>query len=236
MIKLQLNECQNIIGYTFSDQSYLDRALTHSSAKTPTMRSNERQEFLGDAILGLCISEYLFKTFSTFDEGELTKIKSVVVSSSTLAAEVERMGLAQFIRMGKGIGTRGSVPKSILADLFEAIVAAIFLDGGLEEARTFVLSSLVKHIDTVLDDKHPKNYKSLLQQFSQRELLATPVYQVVREDGPDHIKTFEVVAIVRGKRFKPAVGNSKKEAEQRAAREALTDLQTSVLEQEERVG
>ena len=105
---------------------------------------------------------------------------------------------------------------------------SIFLDGGLERAKKFVLDNLVKHIDTVLEDKHPKNYKSLLQQYAQKELLATPAYQVIREEGPDHIKTFEVVAVVRGRRFKPAFGRSKKEAEQLAAREALLALQTSL--------
>ncbi|RKY25828.1 MAG: ribonuclease III [Planctomycetota bacterium] len=217
-------QCQECLGYHFENIELLERAVTHSSVKSPTRPSNERLEFLGDAILGMIISEHLFTRFPSYDEGDLTKIKSVVVSSPTLARAAQRMGLDSYIAVGKGILKKRVMPRSILANLFEAVIAAIYLDGGMEHARRFVLDSLSDGIEQVLRNQHQRNWKSLLQQYAQKHHAATPTYRVLHEEGPDHLKSFEVVARVNGRVFKPAKGFSKKEAEQNAAREAMAEL------------
>lgn len=219
-----LEKCQEILGYEFKEPALFERAITHSSVKSPTRPSNERMEFLGDAILGVIISEHLYSCFPEYDEGELTKIKSVVVSSPALARAAERMGLGDYVAVGKGILKKRNIPRSILANLFEALIAAIYLDGGMEHARKFILDQLSDEIDHVLQNRHQRNWKSLLQQYTQKHLAVTPTYHVVRQEGPDHFKAFEIVARVSNRAFKPAWGNSKKEAEQNAAREALAEL------------
>jgi ribonuclease-3 len=220
----RLGACQDAIGYVFRRPEVLRKALTHSSIKDDDNPSNERLEFLGDSILGMLVSEYLHASLPDVDEGELTRVKSVAVSSRMLARCADSLGLAQCMRVGKGIAMRMRVPRSILANAFEAVVAAVYLDGGIENARLFVLQHLLPRIDEVLEDRHARNYKSLLQQLSQREFSSTPAYRVVREEGPDHQKKFEVVAVVDGREYDPATGSSKKEAEQQAARQALRDL------------
>ena len=219
-----LETCQQIIEYRFKDIRLLDRALTHSSIKSAESPSNERMEFLGDAILGLVISEHLFATFPEYDEGDLTKIKSVVVSSPTLANVVQRKGLDSHISVGKGILKKRTIPRSILANLFEALIAAIYLDSGMPCAKKFILDNLSDEISHVLQNQHQRNWKSILQQYAQQHLAATPTYEVVHEAGPDHSKNFEIIAKVNGRAFKPAAGASKKEAEQSAAHEALVEL------------
>jgi len=219
-----LERCQQTLEYRFKDVKLLDRALTHSSIKSSTCPSNERMEFLGDAILGMIVSEHLFSCFPEYDEGDLTKIKSVVVSSPTLAQVVQRKGLHNYVSVGKGILKKRTIPRSILANLFEAIIAAIYLDSGIQYAKKFVLDNLSDEIVHVLQNQHQRNWKSILQQYSQKHFAATPTYEVVQEDGPDHSKNFEVTAKVGGRAFKAAWGNSKKEAEQNAAREALVEL------------
>ena len=220
-----LQKCEQLLDYQFSHKEYLDRALTHSSVKSPAKPSNERLEFLGDAILGMVISEHLFRLFPEYDEGDLTRVKSVVVSAAALSRVVRYMQLDDCVVLGKGILKRKTIPRSIMANLFEALIAAIYLDGGIEEARRFVLDNLAGELENVLKDQHAKNYKSILQQLAQRQYATTPVYHVVDESGPDHLKSFEVVAILNGRSFRSAVGNSKKEAEQNAAREALLELE-----------
>ncbi len=169
----------------------------------------------------MIVSQFLYSTMPTVDEGELTRIKSVAVSSSTLSRCAERMGLGSHIRVGKGVAMRPRLPRSILANAFEAITAAIYLDSDIEDARRFVLQHILPRIEEVLDDRHSRNYKSLLQQVAQRDFSSTPTYKVVGEDGPDHRKRFRVVAIVDGTTYEEADGKSKKEAEQQAARLAL---------------
>jgi len=222
-----LETCQQILEYRFKDVTLLDRALTHSSIKSSTCPSNERMEFLGDAILGMIISEHLFASFPEYDEGDLTKIKSVVVSAPTLAQVVQRKGLNNYVSVGKGILKKRAIPRSILANLFEAFIAAIYLDGGIQYAKKFVLDNLADEITHVLQNQHQRNWKSILQQYSQKHFAATPTYEVIHEDGPDHSKNFEVTAKVSGRAFKTARGNSKKEAEQSAAREALVELKAN---------
>lgn len=228
MDRSRLSECEEYLGYRFARLELLHRALTHSSTKTPDRPSNERLEFLGDSVLGLVISHYLFATFPDQPEGQLTKIKSVVVSTKTLARASRDCKLAEFIHVGKGVRTGRSLPEGLLADVFEAVVAAIFLDGGLDSARAFVLRNLEQHIARVIRNRHAKNYKSLLQHLAQKSFSETPTYEVVSEAGPDHDKRFRVVAMICGHSFGPGIGANKKEAEQRAARKALLALREKV--------
>ena len=218
-------KCEEEIGFRFENPRLLLQALTHSSAQGRGFDSNERLEFLGDSILGLTVSEFLYNFLENCDEGELTQIKSVVVSTNILAEESSRLGLDRFYCVGKGVGRRNELPVSLLANVFEAVVAAIYMEGGLEAARRFVVRNLFHQILSVCDDRHTKNYKSLLQQYAQKEIGVTPSYRVVRETGPDHHKSFEVTALVGQDRYGRGTGKSKKEAEQEAAREALHALQ-----------
>ena len=216
-------EIERRLGYRFLDALLLEDALTHSSAKTDKRTCNERLEFLGDAILGLVISEFLYTAFPDRDEGELTRIKSVVVSAPALSHEAKRLGLEQVVDVGRGVQKDG-IPSSILANVFEAVTGAIYLDGGLEPARRFILNNLADPIEGVVRARHSLNWKSLLQQLTQRLWAETPTYEVARELGPEHGKEFEVVALVKGEVKGAGRGRSKKLAEQSAARAALESL------------
>jgi ribonuclease-3 len=181
-------------------------------------------EFLGDSVLGHIVAEYVYRLLPDYDEGEMTKVKSVVVSTTGLAAISNRLRLDKYLAVGRGISMRGSIPDSLMADVFEAVVAGVYMDRGFECTRLFVLDHIMGPIDECLQDRHEKNYKSILQQIAQRDLNATPTYKVLREDGPDHRKDFEVVAVVGGYEFEPAWGPTKKDAEQRAAKAAVLAL------------
>ena len=220
----RMDRCEQRICYTFGDRTYLAQALTHSSIKTSTNPSNERLEFLGDSVLGVIMTEFLYNFYTDKDEGELTQIKSVVVSTTVLAKESDRLGIGELYNVGKGLGGRRPMPVSLQANVFEAVVAAIYKDGGLEQARRFVLRNLYHQVLAVAENQHEKNYKSLLQQWVQREHNQTPTYCVISEQGPDHRKSFEVIAVLGKKRYKRGRGQSKKEAEQVAARETLKSL------------
>ncbi|MHC4267641.1 MAG: ribonuclease III [Planctomycetota bacterium] len=223
-LKDKLIECQNKIGYSFDNIKLLKNALTHTSFKTPYNPSNERLEFLGDAILGMVISEYLFKKFPDYSEGKLTKIKSVVVSRATLAKIGTEMDLKKFISVGKGLMSTRSFPKSLIANVFEAIIAAIYLDSSFKTAYDFTLRCLKNEIGIVCDNKHEKNYKSILQHFCQRQKGHIPRYKIIKQSGPDHDKTFEVVTLIDKVEYCTGLGNNKKEAEQIAARKTLESL------------
>jgi ribonuclease III len=227
----RIRKCEGEIGYRFRDPTLLLQALTHSSIKTIDNPSNERLEFLGDSVLGLVMTEFLYNYFQSSNEGDLTQIKSVVVSTSVLARESERLSLHQFYSVGKGVTRKKKLPISLLANVFEAVVAAIYKDTGLEPARRFVLRNLYHQVLAVAENRHKRNYKSILQQWAQKELNITPTYRVVGEKGPDHLKSFEVVAVVGKKKYRSGMGRSKKEAEQIAARETL-----KVLLKEKHVG
>lgn len=225
----KLKDCQEKIGYFFKNINLLENALTHTSFKTPYNPSNERLEFLGDAILGMVISEYLFKKFSSYSEGDLTKIKSVVVSRATLAKIGTEMELKKHISVGKGLQTTSAFPKSLLANVFEAIIAAIYIDEGLEAAYDFIIKKLRKEINKVCNNQHEKNYKSILQHFCQKQHGHAPKYKVIKQTGPDHKKTFEVTAVINNVGYCTGSGNNKKEAEQVAARKTLESLAVDIL-------
>ena len=163
-------------------------------------------------------------TFSTAREGDLTKIKSVVVSRLTCAKISDELSLDEFLILGKGMSKTNKVPRSVLADVFESLVAAIYLDRGDAAARQFIENAVQPEIDRVAAGESEDNYKSLLQQLSQKDFGSTPTYQLLDERGPDHDKSFKVTAFVAGKDYPPAWGHNKKEAEQRAACNALAAL------------
>ncbi len=219
-----LARCQHRIGYTFRSPKLLRAAFTHASGAEHRLASNERLEFLGDAILGYVVCEQLFRQFPQYLEGDLTKVKSVVVSRQTCAKVSEALGLQEFLILGKGMTTTPTVPPSVLADVFESLIAAIYLDGGEQAARQFIHCYIEPEIELAAAGELGGNYKSLLQQFAQREFGQTPTYHLLDEKGPDHSKCFKMVAQVGGQRYQPAWGRNKKEAEQRAASNALSEL------------
>ncbi len=227
-IRKKLKDCQQTLGYSFKNTKLLENALTHTSFKTPYNPSNERLEFLGDAILGMVISEYLFKKFPNYSEGKLTKIKSVVVSSVTLAKIGIEMDLKRHVSVGKGLTTGSSLPKSLIANVFEAIIAAIYIDGGLKAVFDFILKHLDNEIDIVCNNKHEKNYKSILQHFCQKEQGHIPKYKIIKQSGPDHKKTFEVVTLINNVEYCTGLGNNRKNAEQIAARKTLESLAANI--------
>ncbi|MFP6659199.1 MAG: ribonuclease III [Pirellulales bacterium] len=219
-----LEKCERRLGYVFADKSMLKSALTHASGAQTRLASNERLEFLGDAILGVVVCEMLFHRYPDYLEGDLTRIKSMVVSGQTCAKVSSELELEEFLILGKGMASHPTLPPSLLSDVFESLVAAIYLDGGSTAARDFIHRLLEPEIDAAVKGESGSNYKSTLQQIAQREYGMTPTYQLVDEKGPDHSKCFKVAADVNGKEFPPAWGPNKKEAEQRAARNALSAL------------
>jgi ribonuclease-3 len=228
---------QTLLDYRFNDPDLLASALTHASVADDRLASNERLEFLGDAVLGLVICEELFHRFPDFLEGELTRVKSVVVSRETCARVADRLGVVEHLNLGKGIIEAPNMPASLTACAYEALVGAVYMDGGLEPARTFILAHMEEEIERVMAGEHRLNYKSLLQQHAQHDLGATPQYELLDEKGPDHAKAFEIAVVIRGRRYPSAWGPSKKTAEQRAAMEALRVLgrleeETQVVEDE----
>ncbi len=219
----QLEACQQAIDYRFNDLEILRRCLTHSSSAPTRLDSNERLEFLGDAVLGLVVCDFLFERFPERPEGELTRIKSVVVSRTACAEISVELGLAECLKLGKGIeqgsGHR-SIPSSILAAVFEAVVAGVYHDGGYESARAVIENCLAERIDQAADAES-RNYKHLLQQIAQKRYGEIPVYQLLDEQGPDHAKCFQIAAKISDETFPAAWGPTKKEAEQLAAQWAL---------------
>jgi ribonuclease-3 len=219
-----LADCQAALEYTFTNLDHLRLALVHASSTDDRAVSNERMEFLGDAILGAVVSEQLYVDYPAAQEGELTRIKSAVVSREGLARASERIDLGRFLTVGKGIAVDEPLPDSVLAGAFESVVAAVYLDGGLEPARTFILRLLKDDLQRVAEDRHRRNYKSLLQHYAQRHLGRTPAYRVLEEQGPQHSRAFRVAAVVGDRTFPAAWGPSKKDAEQAAAKAAYDFL------------
>ncbi|MDR3563847.1 MAG: ribonuclease III [Negativicutes bacterium] len=214
------------LGVTFSDSGLLRQALTHTSfaneAKGETIPNNERLEFLGDAVLDLIVSEYLYRQYSHLPEGELTKARAAIVCEQALANQAIAIRLGESLLLGRGEAASGGRERvSILADAFEAVIGAIYLDGGYAAARQFILSHLQQGLASIERGEYAKDYKTLLQEIAQRSGDCKISYEVIAESGPDHHKTFEVAVFVNGGRQGTGTGRSKKEAEQRAALEAL---------------
>ena len=181
-----LQQIEAVLNYRFNDESFLDEALTHSSLADDRLNSNERFEFLGDSVLSLVTCKTLFERFPEYLEGDLTKIKSRLVSRKTCAKIANQLGLPDFMRVGKGMDQTKAMSGSIAAASLEAIIAAIYLDGGIEAAQAFILDAFGPLIDEADAKQHQENFKSLLQQYCQKEYGRTPMYQLLDEKGPDH--------------------------------------------------
>jgi len=216
---------EQILEYHFSNPELLDKAFVHSSSVENRKMSNERQEFLGDAVLGMVICRRLFEKFPDYLEGDLTKIKSALVSRKTCAEIIESLGLSEYLSVGKGMKENNAIEGSVSAGLLEAVIAAVYLDGGFENAEEFIL----RIFDDIFEDAENRidrdNYKSLLQQYVQQNFETTPNYQLLDEKGPDHDKCFEVQVVINGRYFPSAWGVNKKSAEQKAACNALVELE-----------
>lgn len=222
-------ELENRIGYRFADPALLERALTHSSFSNETgvknhhLLCNERLEFLGDSVLSLITSEYIFATYDSIPEGDLTRMRSELVCEKALSGYAETIRLGQYLLLGKGEEkNHGRERKSILADAFEALLAAIYLDSGSKETvRTFLLPFIAGEIEKLQGSATALDYKTKLQELVQQAGEDQLTYGIVGESGPDHQKVFEVEARVNSNIVGHGRGHSKREAEQNAAKEAL---------------
>ncbi|MBK9187844.1 MAG: ribonuclease III [Phycisphaerales bacterium] len=219
-----LDHAQSVIGYVFQDPILLERALTHASNVEQRLHSNERLEFLGDAVLGLVVCDLVYRQYPSLLEGEMTKIKSLAVSRQTCATISQKLGFHKLLILGKGMQGTGEMPTSLAAAAFESIIGAIFLDGGFTAAERFVRPHVLAIIEKAASSGHQHNFKSALQQYAQQQLDASPIYRVVDEQGPDHAKCFRVAVELNGRRFEACWGQSKKKAEQEAALMALREL------------
>lgn len=217
-------KAEALLRHTFKNRSLLTEALTHASIADTRLVSNERMEFLGDAVLDVVVCEALYVRFPEYMEGDLTKIKSAVVSRKTCAEISNETGLTDLLLTGKGISSRDAMPSSLAAAVYESIIAALYLDGGFEVAKAYILRTIKAKIETIAADTHQQNFKAVLQQHAQKALGGTPVYEVLDEKGPDHSKCFEVCVLIDGKRYASAWGPNKKSAEQKAALFALEEL------------
>ena len=216
---------QNKLGYKFNNVKLLENALNHSSYANEvrgSVTSNERLEFLGDSVLSVIVASYLFENFKTTPEGELTKLRASLVCEKALCSFSREIGLGEFLHLGKGEEKGGGRERdSILADAFEAVLAAIYLDGGMEEARRFVLRFILSEFQHRNDEVF-KDYKTALQEIIQRNPEESVTYHLIGESGPDHDKIFEVEVLLNSNTIGKGKGKSKKQAEQMAAKEALT--------------
>lgn len=233
MARTPLDEAQQAIGYTFRDVRLLDEALTHTSYvnefKDQGAKDNERLEFLGDAVLALIISEHVTAVCPGLAEGALSKLRSRLVSEATLARVARRLDLGKQLRLGRGEEcTQGRDKESILANTLEAVLAAVYRDGGLDAAKSFVLTAFAQELDEVArrdaDGELSGDYKTQLQEWCQQRYGGVPQYVTAKESGPDHQKMFEVQVMVQGSVAGRGTGRSKKEAEQAAAQQALEDV------------
>jgi len=219
-----LRQIEQIIGYEFTDKNLLVKAFTHSSAVDNRLLSNERLEFFGDSVLAVVICQALFDNFTDYLEGDLTKIKSRLVSRETCAQISGQLGLQKFLKVGKGMVSNRALSGSLAAGVLETIIAAIHIDGGFEAAREFILRNYGPLIEQADAEQDHGNFKSLLQQYSQEQYTATPSYILLDEKGPDHNKCFELEVTISDRHFPSAWGSNKKEAEQKAALNALVEL------------
>ena len=219
-----LQQIEQIVGYEFSNRNLLTKALTHSSGVESRLLSNERLEFLGDSVLAAIICQTLFERFPAYLEGDLTKVKSMLVSRRSCARVAKQLGLQKYLRVGKGMASSRALSGSLAAGLLEALIAVIYIDGGFDAARSFVLRTFAPLIDQADAEQTQGNFKSLLQQYTQQQFNTTPVYGLLDEKGPDHDKCFESEVIIGERHFTSAWGTNKKETEQKAAFNALVEL------------
>lgn len=214
------------IGYTFKDKELLKKALTHTSyAYEHEVESNEKLEFLGDSILEFISSIYLYQNYQNLKEGEMTKVRATVVCETSLHKIAQMHGFSDFLYLGKSERTTNKeVRPAILADSVEAVIAAIYLDGGLEEAQKFIIENLKEPIKIASQHVGQKDYKTVLQEKLQKHGEVEIKYTIIKETGPDHDKTFEAQVECNNKKLAEGTGKSKKLAEMDAARKALQSI------------
>lgn len=212
----------------FRKIEFLNLAFCHRSFANENIKkidNNEKLEFLGDSVFGLIVSDYLFRNLPGKAEGDLARIKSFVVSESSLNDIARNLKVDNYILIGKGEEySGGRTKKAILADCMEAVIGAYYLDSGFKSVRQFILENIIPEINKVLEDKHNKDYKTLLQEFVQKKYKCYPKYHLVKKTGPDHDKTFWIEVKVNNKTYGPGKGKNKKEAEQKAAGIAYKDF------------
>jgi len=228
-LKQQTDLIEERLGVVFENKELLFLAFVHRSFlnehRELVGQHNERLEFLGDSVLGLAMADYLYRRLPSYQEGQLSQLRSRLVDAASCAKYLQRLSLAEFILLGKGERLSvGQTKSSILADVFEALIGALYLDAGLSAVRSF----LAAHFDAEIEEaigSPPRNYKAELQDYSQRHFQKPPAYRVVEESGPDHPKLFQVVVALGDRDFGRGAGYSKKEAEQQAAHEALSRIE-----------
>lgn len=230
-----MDSLESLTGYTFQNPALLTEALTHPSLGYETQRAqadNQRLEFLGDAVLQLILTHHLYATFPDFSEGKMTKLRSRLVSRPALAAYARRINLGAHLRMGRGEENSGGRDRAgTLADAFEALIAAIYLDGGLEEARAAALRLCHEELTRLMEEPVEMNPKGELQELLQTLSLGSPRYQIISEEGPDHLKTFVARVDWNHQMLGTGAGGSKKEAETAAAAAALLSAEITRLKE-----
>ncbi len=219
----KLKKLEENIGYTFKDKNLLKKALTHTSyANEHDLQSNEKLEFLGDSILEFVSSDYMYKKYTTLKEGEMTKVRATVVCEESLYKIAITHNFSDFLYLGKSeIMTGGNKRPAILADSVEAVIAALYIDGGLEIAKRFIIDNLKDEIEIATKNVGRKDYKTVLQEELQKNGEVNIEYKIINESGPDHDKRFEAQVLLNGKSLATGKGKSKKEAEMQAAKKAL---------------
>ena len=222
------NDIETKLGYVFKDKDLLALAFTHCSFVNEnrhlTREHNERLEFLGDSVLSLVISEHLYRNFPSIPEGQLSYLRARLVEAQSCVLYIQNLNVEEFLLLGKGEKMNdGRGRDSILADLFEAIIGAIYLDGGFEDVKKFIFNNFSRIIQSIIK-KPLKNWKAELQDFSQKKLQQTPIYEVLETQGPDHNKMFKVAVLIDGHEVGVGEGSSKKTAQQDAAKKAFNKI------------
>lgn len=233
MYNVLLNNFQKKISYAFKKPEILQESLTHKSYVNENpdqyLKDNERLEFLGDSVLSLSISTFLIINFPNLSEGDLSRFKSIIVSEPALSRIAASLDIGQFLLLGRGEEhTGGRNKESLLANALEAIIAAIYLDGGFYPADEFIKLNFTEELTVIVRDEISVDYKTDLQEYCQAKSLPLPVYRVLKESGPDHKKIFEIELIIDGAVYGTGSGKNKKEAEQKAAKEALNILTSKI--------
>ena len=223
-----LQAAERVLGVRFKDAALLEEALTHAFIADSRLNSNERLEFLGDAVLGMLACEHIFNEFPDLLEGDMTKIKSTVVSRRTCATIANRLGLPELLKLGKGMQTRGDLPSSLAAAALESVIGAVYLEAGLEAVRAFIMPHLAPLVQRAAESGHQHNFKSVLQQHAQQVFACSPLYVLHAEEGPDHSKRFLIGVQIDDRVFPGCWGRSKKQAEQQAALAALRELGVAI--------
>ena len=215
---------QKKLGHKFKKPELLEQAMTHCSSVVNRFDSNERLEFFGDAILDMVICEWIYETYDDMDEGSLTQLKSSVVSRKSCSQVAAPLELGKYIILGKGSEKLDSISGSVAAGALEAVIAAIYLDGGYKKVRKFILKNFADIIEETAQSQHKGNYKSLLQHYTQKKHGSAPDYEIVDEQGPDHNKCFESEVLINHNSLGRGWGVNKKQADQKAAHNALIDI------------